>query len=185
MENAIQPRGPWIRRTATVLTWCASLAGIGMFGYSMSQQTQVQKQMDVTMQTMSADIAATTPLVAQASKDLQPLAATTTALASIEQAQEQTVKHIQSMNQHLVTIRSSEAQVLTGMQGLTKATAGVSTQLDSVGRTEHGILNSSTQAAAHAKTESTAISDLATQTADITQQLHALNGRLAALRLLP
>ncbi|MFB5190156.1 hypothetical protein [Alicyclobacillus fastidiosus] len=171
-----------------ILTWvstCLSLAGLGVFGYSMTQQTHIQSQMNHTMTTMNKDVAETTPLVAATSKALAPLVATTDALSQIEQQESKTVLDISAMNAHLRTIGASEQQVLTGMTALFQATSDVNRGLGDVTSTTDSVLSASESSASGASAETSHIGTLNQQTADVISQLNQLNNKLAALKLLP
>ncbi|GMA62544.1 hypothetical protein NZD89_22465 [Alicyclobacillus fastidiosus] len=173
------------KRILTLVSTCLSLAGLGVFGYSMTQQTQIQSQMNHTMATMNADIAETTPLVRATSRALSPLTQTTAALSQIELEESQTVRDISAMNAHLQAIGTSEGQVLMGMNALYHATSDVNKALGGVTSTTDGILDASESSASSAGAETSRIGTLNQQTADVISQLNQLNNKLAALKLLP
>ncbi|WAH36145.1 hypothetical protein [Alicyclobacillus dauci] len=169
----------------TVVSWVASAAGLGIFGYSMTQQTNIQMQMNRTMAQMNQSIHDTTPLVAATSKALEPLAATTSALSQIEIQEQHTVSDLAAMNTRLKTIGDSEGQVLAGMNSMLTETTAVGQEIGTVSNTTGGVLHASSSSAVSAQAEANDLAALNQHTADVIAQLHKLNTKLSALKLLP
>jgi hypothetical protein len=168
-----------------IVAWCASILGLGLFGYSMTQQTNIQLHMNRSMSALNGDVKATVPLVGKTVQALGPLTATTSALAQIELQEQKTVQDLATMNQHLQQIGVSEQAILSGMTAVYSATSGVNQSLQGVISANGGILSSSQSAASTASVEASRLGQMNQQTAAVISQLHQLNTKLAALKLVP
>ncbi|KPV41980.1 hypothetical protein [Alicyclobacillus ferrooxydans] len=174
-----------VTRVIRILSWCVSLVGIGLFGYTMTEQTSIQGQMNHSMTQLNGDLQATVPLVGKTAKALNPLTATTSALATIEIQEEKTVQNLALMNRHLQAIGASEQMILSGMNSVYSTTTAVSQNIGSVSRANGDILTASTTSASTATTEAGRLGALNQQTGAVISQLRQLNTKLAALKLVP
>jgi hypothetical protein len=159
--------------------------GIGMFAYSLAQQTLIQGQMNHTMTVIDSSLAKTGTVVAATSTTLQPLVDTTRALAQIETAEEHAADSLASMNNHLAQTAEGEKKIIAGLGSLNEVTSGVGGQLADLGQVTGNLL----QAGADSKTQAAQIADgvaaLNGMTDTSIAELKRLNDKLAALRLLP
>jgi hypothetical protein len=159
--------------------------GGGLFGYSLMQQTELQGGMNDTMTLINRSIAATGQLVQETSVALDPLAATTAGLAQIEQREEQTVQHLNVMNEHLAKTADYERTIIHGLEALNGTTSGVGGRLDDMKR----VVEALNRASGGIETQSTAEDRNVQQLNEMTQtsidELRRLNDKLAPLRLLP
>jgi hypothetical protein len=159
--------------------------GIGLFGYSLTQQTAIQRQMNGTMAEINQSILTTGHVVAQTGVVLQPLDATTTALASIEKSEQATTASLAAMNSHLKNIGNTEQQIISNLDVLNGVTGQVKSTLvdmQSVGNQLYTFSDTSLQQATQ---EAAAVGDLNRMTDTSIAELHQLNSKLSALRLLP
>lgn len=165
--------------------WLAGLLGVGMFGYSLTQQTAIQIQMNKTMAQINQAIVNTGELVDGTAQALQPLVATTNALNSIEQKEKATVADLASMNQHLANLAQTESGIITGLDSLNQVTHGVSVDLSNMSQVNASLLQSSVSSASQARLEATRVGQMNGMTNTSINQLHQLNGKLSALKMLP
>ncbi|MCY0892192.1 MAG: hypothetical protein OWR52_01600 [Acidibacillus sp.] len=174
-----------VLRLLTILSGVGSLLGVTLFGYSMTQQTAIQGQMDNTMLTINQALHQTAPLVTATSKALTPLVATTSALIAIEQREQQTVGSIIQMNEQLQTTGNTEQAIVVGLQQLYSVSAATSQSISAVARVNGGLLSQSQSSAVQAHTEADQVTQLNDQTGVAISQLSSLNHKLSLLKLLP
>jgi len=172
-------------KSPNLYVWLASVLGVGMFGYSLTQQTAIQLQMNQTMDHVAVSLAATPPLVAQTAQALAPLTATTSALANIDRQEQQTVTDLTRMNEHLANIGASEKGIVRGLDHLNQATSSLTLQLQTVSSTNAQLLDENSIAANLGVKEANQVGDLSTQTNTSIEQLKRLNDKLSALSALP
>ncbi|MGB8954428.1 MAG: hypothetical protein WCC10_03590 [Tumebacillaceae bacterium] len=163
----------------------AGLLGVGMFSYSLAQQTALQGQINEAMTVINHSLVSTTTVVAETSEALQPLYETTRSLAEIERQEEATVAALHAMNDHLVSIAKSEQGIVGGLDSLNGATQGVSDRLTGMSRVTQDILQSATQSKGQAVQEANGVGRLNALTSQTIQELKQLNDKLYPLRLLP
>jgi|SRR5579875_1122659 len=169
----------------TITSWGLSVIGLTVFGYSLTQQTKIQLQMNQTMAQIDTSLGETTPLVSATSNALQPLVGTTLALANIERQEQLTTNDLFAMNQHLRTIANTERGILVELHNLDDVTTQVSQNIAAVSSVNQGIFSTSQTAASQAGEEAGQVGSLNQQTQTATAQLHTLNHKLSALKLLP
>lgn len=165
--------------------WLAGLVGVGLFGYSLTQQTAIQIQMNRTMTQIDQAIIGTGQLVDGTAQALQPLVATTNALAEIEHKEQGTVANLANMNQHLADLANTETGIVTGLDSLNQVTHAVSVDLSNMSQVNASLLQSSMASSSQARLEATQVGQLNGMTTTSITQLHRLNGKLSALKLLP
>jgi chaperonin cofactor prefoldin len=161
------------------------IAGLATFGYSLTQQTAIQRQMNETMGQINQSILTTSHVVAQTATVLEPLDATTKALSSIETSEEKTTASLASMNNHLRGIGATEQNIISSLDTLNNVTGQVSstlTVMQSVGGQLYAVSEASLQ---QANGMSSRVGDLNHMTDTSISQLHQLNSKLSALRALP
>lgn len=170
------------------MTWCyvgLALLGMGMFGYSLTQQTNIQGQMNDTMAQLNRSIYDTNRIVNQTSVALNPLVKTTRSLANIEYAEQKTVSHLTSMNTALQTIGHNEQGIVNGLVQLTSTTLKVHSQLTSATSLNQAVQSNNSTAYSDATLEQQQVAALTALTPKTTTELATLNHRLAVLKLLP
>lgn len=167
----------------TLLT--LGVIGLGVFGYSLTQQTAIQRQMNDTMAAINQSILTTGQVVAQTSTVLQPLDATTHALASIESSEQATTSNLASMNVSLRNTGRTEQQIITALDGLNRTTGQVSTDLTDMQSVGNQLYSVSETSLHQATQEANSVGSLNRMTDTSIAQLHQLNSKLSALRLLP
>lgn len=165
--------------------WLVGLAGAGVFGYSLTQQTAIQIQMNQTMQQIDEAIVNTGRLVAGTATALHPLVSTTAALNSIEHKEQGTVADLASMNQHLAQLAQTEGGIVSGLGSLNQKTQSVSADLSVMSQVNASLLQSSGSSASQARLEATRVGQLNGMTSTSIGQLQQLNHKLSALKLLP
>lgn len=165
--------------------WLAGLVGVSVFGYSLTQQTAIQAQMNQTMLQIDAAIVTTGGLVDGTAKALQPLVATTKALKTIEQKEQATVSDLTSMNQHLADSAQTENGIVQGLDSLNQVAQGVNHDLSNMSQVNALLLESSISSAGQANLEAMKVGQLNGMTATSIAQLQQLNHKLSALRMLP
>lgn len=163
----------------------AGLLGLGTFGYSLTQQTAIQSQMNQTMNQINVSIATTGGLVAQTVTALKPLYSTTSALANIEIQQQSTISYLKQMNQHLQNLATLESSIVTGLDNLNQATQNVSTDLTGMAGLNNQLLNANGSSVIQANSEAAKVGQLSQMTNTSISQLHQLNGKLSGLKALP
>ncbi|MBX6353291.1 MAG: hypothetical protein IRZ10_08120 [Thermoflavifilum sp.] len=169
----------------SAMLWLAGLAGAGMFGYSLTQQTAIQLQMNQTMKQINQSIATSKKLTQQTSVILQPLVGTTEALAGIEQLETQSLSDIESMNNHLRDIAKGEQGIITGLDHLNVVTDQARTGLIRLASLNGQLLDANQQTASMAAEEATRVSQLNSMTETTIAQMHQLNQKFAALKMVP
>ncbi|MBL0385285.1 hypothetical protein JJB07_01385 [Tumebacillus sp. ITR2] len=169
----------------SILLFLGGFLGVGMFGYSLYQQTQVQSQMNASMSVINDSIISTRVVIRETSTVLDPLTETTTALAQIEQREQATVQHLASMNAHLRTTADSETQIITGLDNLNSYVTHAGSSLQKLADTNHTLLQTGRTSLYSAQQEGGQVGQLNTLTTQTITQLRTLNGKLAPLRLLP
>jgi hypothetical protein len=156
-----------------------------MFGYSLTRQTMIQKQMNETMAVINDSIQSTGNVIQQTSHALQPLYDTTEALAAVEQREERTVADLASMNAHLSQIGKTEQRIIQDLGRLNSISSDVSNLLSSLAATNQQLLGSGYTSILQASQEGNQIMTLNQMTRNSINQLKELNEKLAPLRLLP
>jgi hypothetical protein len=161
------------------------LAGAGMFGYSLTQQTAIQMQMNLTMKQINESITTTRELTKQTSVILQPLVGTTEALAAIEKLEEESLSDIESMNGHLRDIAKGEQGIIQGLDRLNVVTDQARTGLIHLSSMNDQLLAANRQTLQMAQQEASHVSQLNHMTDTTISQMHQLNRKFAVLKLLP
>ncbi|ARU63298.1 hypothetical protein CBW65_21660 [Tumebacillus avium] len=174
-----------LNKSLQALPLLLSLLGVGLFGYSFAQQTQVQGQINETMRLIDSSLAATGAVVAETSATLDPLSDTTRSLAQIGLQEEATVTQLAAMNGHLTDIATGERTIIDGLATLNTATQAADRELAAMTAVTRSILQAGVTAHAQAEQEADGVAALRRLTEISTAELQELNNRLAPLRLLP
>lgn len=172
-------------RRANWIAGILSVAGIIAFAYSLMQMTQIQAQMNHTMNAINSSVEQTTSLVGDTAIALKPLQATTQALQTIEDKQKSTAHHLASMNNHLRNIGTAESLIVQRLDTLNQSERGIDSNLSTMAGINSNLLVKSQQSVTQARTESSTVNELNSMTATSIAELHKLNGKLSALRLVP
>ncbi|HEU4963858.1 MAG TPA: hypothetical protein VFV52_08400 [Bacilli bacterium] len=161
------------------------IVGLGLFGYSLSQQTEMQAQINQSMAMVNDSIGQTGAIVQQTSDTLQPLYETTRSLAEIELQEEATVTEVGAMNDHLARIATSERGIISGLASLDQATLSVSDKVTAMGQVTNDLLDVGASSKTQATQEAGQVAELNRLTGLSIAELRRLNSKLAALRLVP
>jgi hypothetical protein len=168
------------------LAWSgACVIGLGLFGYSLTQQTEIQLQMGHTMGAVNQSVVQTSGIVASTSEALSPLLATTKALAGIETQEQQTVTDLQGMNDKLQKTAVTEQSIILHLNQLNGTTNAISGDLSGLSSVNGRILGVSQQSSSQGSIEAGRVGDLNGMTDVSISQLNQINHRLEALKLLP
>jgi hypothetical protein len=174
-----------IAKTLPILLWLAGFLGAGLFGYSLYEQTQVQTQMNASMAVINQSIVSTRTVIHETQTVLDPLAATTAALAQIEQREQATVQHLAAMNAHLGATAEKETRIIAGLDSLNTYTDQAGSLLQKLAGTNQSLLQANQRSLASAQQEGSQVGTLNTLTTQTIAELRTLNRKLAPLRLLP
>ncbi|QQE78290.1 hypothetical protein [Alicyclobacillus sp. SO9] len=174
-----------LRGTLSVAMVAAGASGLGVFGYGLTQQAKIQKQMDGTLQQVNHSVKQTTGLVQHTSKILSPLDSTTRALAAMENQEKSVVLHLNGMNHTLGTMATTEQQTITILSQLNQTEQSVTQRLQNVSDVNGQILSANKASVGQANWEAAHLASMNSMTGLANQHLHVINQRLSALKLLP
>ena len=174
-----------LARKWQIVCWLTGWAGLGMFGYSLAQQTVLQGDINASMAVIRDSLAATGVVVGETSQTLDPLQATTLSLAEIEQQEQATADSLASMNGRLAAVAESEKGIIAGLKELNVSTVIVEGRLQAMGGVTGDLLRSGKTSGTQAATVAGQVTELNRLTAQTIAELKKLNDKLAPLRLLP
>lgn len=163
----------------------AAVVGLGLFGYSLTQQTNIQLQMEHTMTAVNQSVVQTSTVVGRTTGALKPLLGTTSALASTEVKEQSTVSALQSMNAKLQATANVESSILLHLGQLNQTTRTVSHSLSTLNAVNSQVLQASRASSGQGQTEASQVGQLNSMTNTSIFQLQQINHRLSALSLLP
>ncbi|GAX90293.1 hypothetical protein [Effusibacillus lacus] len=169
----------------TILLILLGILGVGMFGYSLAKQTQMQGEMNQIMASVNESIVATGTLVQETLEVLQPFQEITASLASIEQQEEQVVVQLAVMNGHLETTGLSEKNIIAGLEALNQQTRTVSQYLNGMSDVNSGLLKASSASVQNASRINGQLGEINGMTGQSIEELGELNEKFALLRILP
>lgn len=174
-----------LARKWQIVCWLTGWVGLGMFGYSLAQQTVLQADINGAMAVISESLASTGAVVGETSQTLDPLQATTLSLAEIELQEQATADSLASMNRRLEAVAKSETGIIEGLKELNVATVIVENKLQAMGGVTGDLLQSGKTSGTQAATVADQVTELNRLTAETIAELKKLNDKLAPLRLLP
>ncbi len=163
----------------------ACVVGLGLFGYSLTQQTNIQLQMGQTLTAVNQSVVQTGTIVGRTSRALSPLLGTTTALAGIETKEQSTVASLQGMNDKLQATAVVEASILLHFGTLNQTTQNVQGAISRLGTIDGKVLGASQASSQQGNTEANQVGQLNSMTDTSISQLQQINHRLELLKLAP
>jgi hypothetical protein len=168
-----------------ILLLLLGATGAATFGYSLTQQTSLQARMNQAMASINSSITATTGLVGETATALQPLGDTTVSLGQVETHESKAVRNLASMNDHLRRIGTVEQQIVGRLDSLNGTMGSINGELDTLSGLNGQLLERSTSSTSQARTEANLVGSMNGMTDTTIAQLHRMNSKLSALRLLP